>query len=62
MGQGYDRDLVIKVLQRVETNEYKRLQAPPGLKVTKKAFGQGRRYPIARTGGPVLAVKKLNED
>jgi NAD+ synthase (glutamine-hydrolysing) len=56
--KGYDRDLVINVLKRVERNEYKRLQAPPGLKVTKKAFGQGRRYPIARTGGPELTIKK----
>jgi NAD+ synthase (glutamine-hydrolysing) len=31
----------------VDLNEYKRHQAAPGLKVTSKAFGEGRRYPIA---------------
>ncbi|MBW2621800.1 MAG: NAD+ synthase [Deltaproteobacteria bacterium] len=56
--KGYDRDLVIGVLKRVENNEYKRLQAPPGLKVTKKAFGLGRRYPIARAGGAGMVIKK----
>jgi NAD+ synthetase len=59
--RGYDKELVMNVLERVERNEYKRLQAPPGLKVTKKAFGQGRRYPIARTGGPELVVEKKAE-
>ena len=36
------------VLRRIVVNEYKRRQAAPGLKVTSKAFGYGRRYPIAR--------------
>ena len=35
------------VIETVDTNEYKRRQAPPGLKVTSKAFGTGRRMPIA---------------
>ena len=49
---GHDPDVVRNVLQRIVTNEYKRRQAPPGLKVTTKAFGYGRRYPIARGKEP----------
>lgn len=44
---GHDPALVADVAARVDRNEYKRQQAPPGLKVTSKAFGYGRRYPIA---------------
>ena len=43
-----DLSLVRSVVARVDGNEYKRQQAPPGLKVTSKAFGIGRRYPIAQ--------------
>jgi NAD+ synthase (glutamine-hydrolysing) len=45
---GHEPGVVRDVLRRVVVNEYKRRQAPPGLKVTSKAFGYGRRYPIAR--------------
>jgi len=45
---GYDPSTVRDVLRRIVINEYKRRQAAPGLKVTSKAFGYGRRYPIAR--------------
>jgi NAD+ synthase (glutamine-hydrolysing) len=45
---GHDPDVVKDILRRLSINEYKRRQAPPGLKVTTKAFGYGRRYPIAR--------------
>lgn len=41
-------ETVLKVVRMVERNEYKRAQAPVGLKVTRKAFGVGRRLPIAR--------------
>jgi NAD+ synthase/NAD+ synthase (glutamine-hydrolysing) len=44
---GYERDLVADVVGRIVRSEYKRHQAAPGLKVTSKAFGYGRRYPIA---------------
>lgn len=40
--------LVRDVVNKVDRNEYKRQQAAPGLKVTTKAFGMGRRYPIAQ--------------
>ncbi len=49
---GFDRKLVGDVVARVERNEYKRQQAAPGLRVTSKAFGCGRRYPIAHRYSP----------
>ncbi|HMF08502.1 MAG TPA: NAD+ synthase, partial [Thermoanaerobaculia bacterium] len=36
------------IARRIDRNEYKRRQAPPGPKVTARAFGDGRRYPIAQ--------------
>lgn len=44
---GFTRTIVEDIVRRIKTNEYKRKQAPLGLKVTTKAFGQGRRYPTA---------------
>jgi NAD+ synthase (glutamine-hydrolysing) len=41
-------DLVQDIVNKVDRNEYKRQQAAPGLKVTTKAFGIGRRFPIAQ--------------
>ena len=40
--------LVKEIANKVDRNEYKRQQAAPGLKVTTKAFGIGRRFPIAQ--------------
>jgi len=45
---GFDKKLVENIISKVVRNEYKRHQAAPGLKVTSKAFGYGRRYPIAQ--------------
>ena len=45
---GLELDLVRSVTLRVDQNEYKRKQAPPGLKVTSKAFSVGRRFPLAQ--------------
>ena len=45
---GYDPAVVDRVLKLVDLNEYKRRQAPPGLKVSEKAFGIGRRFPIVQ--------------
>jgi NAD+ synthase (glutamine-hydrolysing) len=45
---GYDIALVRSVVLKVDQNEYKRKQAPPGLKVTSKAFSVGRRFPLAQ--------------
>jgi len=46
--KGFDADTVRWVAHKVDTNEYKRQQAAPGIKVTSKAFGIGRRVPIAQ--------------
>jgi NAD+ synthase (glutamine-hydrolysing) len=45
---GLERELVRDTIRKVNRAEYKRQQAPPALKVTGKAFGMGRRYPIAQ--------------
>ena len=45
---GHDEATVRKVIRLIDLNEYKRRQAAPGLKVTTKAFGMGRRMPIAQ--------------
>jgi NAD+ synthetase len=45
---GFDEKTVRWVQRRVDLNEYKREQAAPGLKVTSRAFGMGRRMPIAQ--------------
>ncbi len=47
VGSGLDRATVEDIVRRIDLNEYKRRQAAPGLKITSKAFGVGRRYPIA---------------
>jgi NAD+ synthase (glutamine-hydrolysing) len=49
---GFDADLVRKILRTVNLNEYKRRQAAPGIKVTAKAFGVGRRIPLAQRFRP----------
>jgi NAD+ synthase (glutamine-hydrolysing) len=44
---GFDEALVRRVIRMVERSEYKRQQAAPGIKISAKAFGYGRRFPIA---------------
>jgi NAD+ synthetase len=54
LGLGHGEATVRRVLRLIEQSEYKRRQAAPGLRVTSKAFGMGRRLPIAqrfRAGG-----------
>ncbi len=46
--RGYDLARVRSVVRMVERSEYKRQQAAPGIKITEKAFGVGRRFPIAQ--------------
>ena len=46
IAQGFDKDLVYRVLKLVNQSEYKRFQAPPVLRVSDKGFGSGRRLPI----------------
>ena len=45
---GFEPSIVMDIIKRVDQNEYKRHQSPPGLKVTTKSFGYGRRFPIAQ--------------
>lgn len=45
VARGFQKEIVVDILRRIRINEYKRKQAPMGLKVTSKAFGFGRRYP-----------------
>jgi NAD+ synthase (glutamine-hydrolysing) len=44
--RGFDRTVVTLVLNMVQRNEYKRRQAPPGVRVSRRAFGRDWRYPI----------------
>ena len=44
--RGYDRDVVVRILEMVKRNEYKRRQAPPGIRISSRAFGRDWRYPI----------------
>jgi len=46
VSRGFDRDIVIRILEMVKRNEYKRRQAPPGVRVSSRAFGRDWRYPI----------------
>ena len=43
---GFDHQMVCHIVQLVDKNEFKRRQAPPGIRITRRAFGRERRYPI----------------
>jgi NAD+ synthase (glutamine-hydrolysing) len=44
--RGFDREVVTRVLELVKRSEYKRRQAPPGIRISRRAFGRDWRYPI----------------
>ena len=46
VARGFDRSTVLRVWKMLDRAEYKRRQAPPGVKITRRAFGRDRRYPI----------------
>jgi len=46
VARGYDEATVQDVIRKVDRAEYKRRQAPPGIKITPRAFGKDRRLPI----------------
>jgi NAD+ synthase (glutamine-hydrolysing) len=48
IAEGGDEETVQRIVRMIDLNEYKRQQAAPGLKITSRAFGVGRRMPIAR--------------
>ncbi|MBT2968562.1 MAG: NAD+ synthase [Candidatus Thiodiazotropha sp. (ex Ctena orbiculata)] len=43
---GFEERTVLRVIGMVDRNEYKRRQAPPGIKITRRAYGRDRRYPL----------------
>ena len=53
VAEGFDRDVVVRIERLLHVAEYKRRQAPPGVKLGMRNFGRDRRYPIShgfRTG------------
>jgi NAD+ synthase (glutamine-hydrolysing) len=46
VAEGHDPDTVRRVARLVDRNEYKRRQAPPGVRISRRAFGRDRRYPL----------------
>ena len=49
--EGYDPALISDLITKIRLAEYKRQQAPPGIRISSKAFGVGRRYPIINAYG-----------
>ncbi len=58
--QGFNQEIVQWVVRAVDRNEYKRRQAPPGLRVSPKAYGGGRRIPIVQRWTPNREKLTLN--
>ena len=56
IARGFDEKTVRWVQRRVDLNEYKREQAAPGLKVTSRAFGMGRKMPIAQKSTSIKRI------
>jgi NAD+ synthase/NAD+ synthase (glutamine-hydrolysing) len=54
-GAGYDLETVRRVVRMIQANEYKRRQAPPGVRITPRAFGKDWRYPITSQFRPFAA-------
>jgi len=52
VAMGYDKEEVLRVIKMVDQSEYKRRQAPPGIKITPLAFGRDRRMPITQRADP----------
>jgi NAD+ synthase (glutamine-hydrolysing) len=46
VGDGFERPVVERIARLVDRNEYKRRQAPPGVRISRRAFGRDRRYPL----------------
>ncbi len=59
VAQGFDAEMVERVMHLVDINEHKRRQAPPGVRVTARAFGRDRRYPI--TSGYRWQPRKIKD-
>lgn len=63
VARGFDENLVHKILRLVDINEHKRFQSAPGLKVSAKAFGSGRRWPIVQqwTGSEKVLLSEYSK-
>ncbi len=61
VARGYDGPTVRRILEMVDRNEYKRRQAPPGPKVTGKAFGKDRRLPITNRYRPARRTTPIGD-
>ena len=48
---GLNETTVRRIIRMIDRNEYKRRQAPPGIKITSRAFGKDRRFPITNRFG-----------
>jgi len=59
---GYPPEVVTRVVALVDRNEYKRRQAPPGVKITPKAFGKDRRLPITNWYRPTMTERPTPVD
>jgi len=57
IAEGFEAATVTRVIRLIDRSEYKRRQAAPGLKVTSRAFGFGRRMPIAQRYDPTVVSK-----
>lgn len=62
IGQHLPSDVVLKVIQMVDRNEYKRRQSPPGVRITPKAFGKDRRLPITNRYSHYTDTKSPQSD
>ncbi|MGD0462518.1 MAG: NAD+ synthase [Tepidisphaeraceae bacterium] len=58
IADGFDEQTVLRVIRLIDRSEYKRRQAAPGIKVTSRAFGFGRRMPIAQNYQPAPPLPK----
>lgn len=56
LAMGFDEPTVRRVVGMVQRNEYKRRQAPPGVRVSRRAFGRDRRYPITSGYDPTASI------
>src|SRR5438128_4219228 len=61
VSEGFDPVTVERVVKLIDRSEYKRRQMPPGLKVTSRAFGFGRRMPIAQRYAPIAQKPQHGE-
>jgi hypothetical protein len=61
VARGFDPALVSQVVGWVDRNEYKRRQAPPGIRISPRAFGRDRRLPITNEFRPGEKPKRKSE-